>query len=59
MKAKAVLNVQGNINEVKKRLTTCVKNKVDVGETKSSTPENKETWQLDEEIQRVVGSKKK
>jgi len=40
-----VWNFEGNINEVWKRIATCVKNiaKEVVDETKSSMPENKET----------------
>nr|GFC92957.1 retrovirus-related Pol polyprotein LINE-1 [Tanacetum cinerariifolium] len=61
VKEKAVWNVEGDINEVWGRMATCVKSiaKEIVGETKSSLPENKETWWWDEEIQRVVASKKK
>jgi len=41
-------------------MDTCVKNKAkDVVETKSSMPENKETWSWDEKIQRVIARKKK
>ena len=50
-----------NINEVWRRMATCVKNiaKEVVGETKSRIPEHKQTWWWDEEIQRVVACKKK
>jgi len=58
LKERTVWNVEGNINEVWKRMATCDKNiaKEVVGETKNIMPENKEMW-WDEEIQRVVASK--